>query len=195
MGQIHRRLKRYGSIIDSMRILQKYIQDKNKPLSGFTLVELLLYIAISSAMITVIITFLFTLMQTRIKNQTMAEVEQQGAQIVQLITQLTRNAEGITDPTEGSAGETLTLDVINPDNDPTIFSVDEGVLQLKEGDNDPIAITSPMVYVSDLEFSNFSKPNTPGTIKVSFTLSRISFDDSVEYNYSENFYGSISIRR
>jgi Tfp pilus assembly protein PilW len=178
-----------------MRILQKYIQDKNKPLSGFTLVELLLYIAISSAMITVIITFLFTLMQTRIKNQTMAEVEQQGAQIVQLITQLTRNAEGITDPTEGSAGETLTLDVINPDNDPTIFSVDEGVLQLKEGDNDPIAITSPMVYVSDLEFSNFSKPNTPGTIKVSFTLSRISFDDSVEYNYSENFYGSISIRR
>ena len=162
---------------------------------GFTLVEVLLYLAISSAMLTVIVTFLFVLMQSRIKNQTIAEVEQQGLQAVQLITTTARNAEAIVVPVPGASSTSLTLQVSDVAKDPTVFSVSEGTFFITEGASVPIAITSPLVEASDISFSNLSATGTPGSIKISFTLSRTNVDGKSEYDYSQTFYGSSNIRR
>ncbi|KKT35654.1 MAG: hypothetical protein UW24_C0005G0002 [Parcubacteria group bacterium GW2011_GWA2_44_12] len=89
--------------------------------SGFTLIELLLYVAISSVMLLITSLFLQTLLQSRIKNQTIAEVEQQGLHIMQLITQTVRNAEAITAPAPSASAASLTLDVIPAASDPTVF--------------------------------------------------------------------------
>ena len=55
---------------------------------GFTLIELLLYITISSVMLLAISVFLSALLQSKVKNQTIAEVEGQGIQVMQMITQM-----------------------------------------------------------------------------------------------------------
>src|SRR3990167_4758552 len=91
--------------------------------SGFTLIELLLYVAISSVMLLITSLFLQTLLQSRIKNQTIAEVEQQGLQAMQLITQTARNAETITSPSQSASDPSLTLDVISFASDPTVFDL------------------------------------------------------------------------
>ena len=65
---------------------------KLSTISGFTLVELLLYVGISSAILLASSLFLATLLESRIKNQTIAEVEQQGLAVMQIITQDIRNA-------------------------------------------------------------------------------------------------------
>ncbi len=163
--------------------------------SGLTLIELLLYVAISSVLLLVISFFLFTLLQSRIKNQTIAEVEQQGLQVVQVITQTARNATGINTPGDGTSGSSLSLGVIAGVNDPSVFDSSGGVIRIKEGAGSAVALTNSRVSVSSLTFQNLSRNNTLGTIRVQFTLTHINSAGRNEYSFSKTFTGSATLRQ
>ncbi|PKL72744.1 hypothetical protein CVV26_00595 [Candidatus Kuenenbacteria bacterium HGW-Kuenenbacteria-1] len=165
-----------------------------KATKGFTLIELLLYISIASIMLLAISIFLFLLLQSRVKNQTIAEVEQQGLAVMQIITQTARNAEAIISPLQGISASSLTLDVIASANDPTIFDLTNGVIKIKEGTGSNVSITNSRVIVSNLSFSNLSRTNTSGIIRIQFTLIHQNLSNRNEYNFSKTFYGSASLR-
>ena len=162
-------------------------------LTGFTLIELLLYVGLISSIILAVSMFLFVMLQARVKNQTMAEVEQQGLQAMQIITQIIRNANAINSPTTGASAVSLSLAVVAPNN-PTAIDVSSGVLQITEGPNPAVALTNNRVIVSGLTFQNFSRPSTPGTIRISFTLTHVNSNNRSEYNFSKIFYGSGTLR-
>lgn len=63
---------------------------------AFTLIELLLYVVIIGSMIFSVAGFLQLAMQSRIKNQVISEVEQQGLQVMQRLTQEIRNSTAIS---------------------------------------------------------------------------------------------------
>ena len=65
---------------------------------SFTLIELLLYVSIVGAIIFSVAGFLSLSMQSRVKNQIISEVEQQGVQVMQSLTQTIRNASIISIP-------------------------------------------------------------------------------------------------
>lgn len=161
---------------------------------GFSLIELLLYMTLASVILLVVSVFSFSLIQARIKNQTVAEVEQQGIQVMQTFTQTIRNAEGITVPGQGGSGNTLTLDVVTAGDDPTTFSDVSGVIQMTEGTNPTVDLTSSRVIASNLTFENLSRDNTPGTVRISFTLTHINDGGRNEYDYEKTFTGSASLR-
>ncbi len=166
-----------------------------KPQQGFTLIELLLYVAISGVMLLITSLFLQILLESRIKNQTIAEVEQQGLQVMQIITQTTRNAEAITSPAIGASGSSLTLDVITSASDPAIFDLISGAIRIKKGTDSPVSLTNNRIMASALNFQNFSRAGTPGTIRISFTLTHINPEGRNEYNFSKTFYSSASLRQ
>ena len=97
------------------------LQNKNygftrtlKVVCGFTLVEVILYVAILSTLVFGIASFVDLISVTRVKNQTINEVDQQAVQIIQNIAQNIRNAKSITTPTIGQSGSNLViLDVSN----------------------------------------------------------------------------------
>lgn len=161
---------------------------------GFTLIELLLYVGLSSVLLISISVFMASLVESRVKNQTIAEVEQQGLQAMQIITQIARNAEAITSPTIGSSGSSITLDVITGANDPTIFDTSGGVLRIKEGSGSPVELTNSRVTVSGLLFSNLSRASTPGIVRIQFTLSYVNNLGRNEFDYSKTFISSASLR-
>lgn len=162
---------------------------------GVTLIEVLLYVSISSLILLVTSVFLSVLVQSRIKNQTIAEVEQQGLQVMQMITQIARNAEAITTPSQGASASSLTLDVVTIADDPTIFDLASGVLQSKEGVAAPVPLSNSRVIASGLLFSNMSRASTPGTIRIQFTLTHIASPEGRnEYNFSKIFIGSATLR-
>lgn len=163
--------------------------------SGFTLIELLLYVAVSSVIILITSLFLFTLLESRIKNQTIAEVEQQGLAVMQLITQTARNAEAITSPAQGVSSTSLTLNVIITANDPTVFDLAGGVIRIKEGAGSAVSLTNSRVAASGLTFYNLSRASTPGTIRIQFTLTHINPDRRNEYNFAKTFIGSAALRQ
>lgn len=162
---------------------------------GFTLIELLLYVSLSSAMLFVMSMAFFTFFESRIKNQTILEVNGEGAQIMQLITQTVRNANGVNSPTIGTNDASLSLSVVDPLKDPTIFDLSGGEIKITEGLNPAISLTNVLqVTVSGLLFENLSRPATPDTIAISFTLSHVNPNNRNEYNYMRSFYGSVSLR-
>ena len=136
---------------------------------GFTLIEPLLYVSIVGAIIFSVAGFLSLLMQSRVKNQAISEVEQQGVQVMQLVTQTGRNATNI--------------------NFSSAFDLSGGAIR-----ENAIALTNSRVVASNLTFQNLSHTGTPGTIRVQFTLTHINPEGRNEYNYSKTFYGSASLR-
>lgn len=163
--------------------------------AGFTLVELLLYVGISAILLLVISVFLSSLLQSRIKNQTIAEVEQQGAQVMQLIAQTARNAEAITSPAQGANASFLILDVIAPASDPTVFDLSSGAIRITEGAGSAIALTNSRVAASALAFQNLSRAGTPGAIHIQFTLAYVNPEGRNEYSFTKTFIGSATLRQ
>lgn len=161
---------------------------------GFTLIELILYIAIVGIISLVLIVFLGDLLESRIKNQTIMEVEQQGELIMQRVLQAGRNANFITSPATSTSGGGLTLVMVSSTLNPTIFALSGGAITLKEDGLNTYDLNNNKVLVSNLVFSNLSRVGTRGNFRVSFTVSASSTPGRYEYEYSKNFIGSASLR-
>jgi type II secretory pathway pseudopilin PulG len=89
---------------------------------GYTLIELLLYVALVGGLLTAVTYFFSTAVDARVKNQTILEVNDQGVALMDTLTQTVRNATSITAPTTGLAGPSLTLAVPTGALSPTLFS-------------------------------------------------------------------------
>lgn len=91
--------------------------------AGYTLLELLLYIGIIGALLTSVTMFFGAVVDARVKNQSISEVDQQGELIMSLITQTIRNADSITSPAAGASDDSLTITVPTGVLSPTIFDL------------------------------------------------------------------------
>lgn len=162
-----------------------------KTQNGFTLIELLLYISIVAVILLTVSGLLYTILQARVKNQTIAEVEQQGLQVMQIITQTIRNADNINSPTQGTTSTAVSLEVADAALNPTIFDLSNGVVRITEGIAQAVSLTSSKVTASSLSFLNLSQKS----IKIQFTLTHINPGSKNEYDYSKVFYGTANVRR
>lgn len=158
---------------------------------GVSLVETIIYVAIFSIFVVGLAQFSSTLSVARLHTQGVLEVNDQGSQALRLITQTLRNGSSVNNPTIGSTGTSLSIDTGVPATNPTVFSESGGVLYINEGGGLNIALTNNKVLVSNLSFSNLSRPSTPNIIKVSFTLTNV----DTRNPYSVTFDGSGALRK
>jgi len=161
---------------------------------GFTLVEILLYTSVAAVVLTSASVFLFVVLQTRVKHQVISEVEQQGVQVMQVITQTARNATVLTAPAAGASAASLTLQVPNGTLSPTIFTLSSGAIRITEGAAPAEVLTNTRVVASNLRFTNLSHPGTPGSFRVEFTLAAASNSSRSEYTYAQTFTTAASLR-
>lgn len=173
------------------------MKDRTLNQHGFTLIELLLYVAIVSTLLGALAVFFSLSLSARVKNQSIAEVNQQGTAILEHFTTIARAANGITSPTIGAAGSSLTLTVPTPALSPTTFDASTGspaVLQIKEGSESTFPLTNNKVTISNLSFKNLSRVSTPGAVQISFTLSRVNPSGRNEYDYQKTFTTTVALR-
>jgi type II secretory pathway pseudopilin PulG len=163
--------------------------------SGFTLIELILYVGIIGVLLLVISTFLSLLLQSRIKNQVIGEVEQQGLHAMRLITQTVRNADTINAPATGASGASLSLNTYTAAVNPTVFDLSGGVLRIKEGADAVVPLTNARVTASSLSVQNLTRTSTPGVLRIQFTLTAVNASGRNEYSYQKTFIGSASLRQ
>lgn len=160
---------------------------------GFTLLEVLLYTSIGGILVFILANITFITMESRVKGQVINEVNGQGVQVMQVITQTIRNSESIISPTAGINGTTLSLNVTGAN--PTVFSQTGDQLFVSESGGASVALTSSRVKATNLSFHNVSRTGTSGSIKIVFTLTHVNNTGRNEYNYSKTFYGSASLRK
>jgi type II secretory pathway pseudopilin PulG len=161
--------------------------------SGYTLIELLLYVVIIGTLLTSITYFFGTAVDARVKNQTIAEVNDQGVATMDYITQTVRNASSITSPAAAGTGSSLTLVVPTGSLNPTIFNLSGTTLQVKEGTGTAVALTSDDIQVSNLTFKNLTGSGTTGIVQISFTLSRVNPNNQNAYDYQKTFISSAEV--
>lgn len=170
-----------------------YHPKKMRYKKGFTLFELLIYIATISILMLMVLDLYFALAHARAKQQSVAEVEEQGQSALALMLADIRNANSITAPAAASSGTSLTLVTYATTTSPTIFSLSGNALQISE--NGTVApLTNAQVVVSNLLFRNVSDTNSIGSVQIQFTLAHAS-TTRAESVYSTTFEGSATIRR
>lgn len=130
----------------------------------------------------------------RLKNQTIAEVDQQGQYIMDSITQSIRAADSIAAPSVGATGTTLRLAMPAPSASPYTFSLNGSALQLQEGVSSAVRITSTKLHVNNLTFTNVSRPGTTGAVRVRFDLARTNPSGRNAYDYQKTFMTTASLR-
>ena len=161
---------------------------------GFTLVELLLYVGLLSMVMFSAALFLSMLLQSRTKNQVVAEVEQQGVLAGQRIMQVVRNSTLINTPAVGASGSSLSVNMPQAALSPTVFALSSGVITMTEGAGTAVSLTNNLVSVTGLTFTNQSRASTPGTVRIQFTVSYINNSGRNEFDYSKTFDSDASLR-
>lgn len=169
--------------------------EKHRHKRGFTLIEILLYVSLASVILLTVSAFLGILLQSRVKNQVVAEVEQQAQHVIQTIGPAIRNAEDITSPLVGGSATSLTLDIYDAADDPTVFDLSGGVIRITEGAGSVVDLTTSRVNVSSLTFTNITKDDTPGTVRIEFTISYNSSSSRQEFSYSKDYYATYNLRQ
>ena len=168
----------------------------NTSRKGFSLLEMLLYVSICSVLLLSLSLASTFLLSSRVKNQSIADVHQQGSQVIQLITQTIRNAKSIDIPSVGATSSALTVTVVDQLLSPTVFDISNGVLEIKEGSGPNVLLTNSHVTVSSLLFQNISSTSSlDRTVQVSFTIDYKNPSGRNEYSFTKSFTGSATLRQ
>ncbi len=161
---------------------------------AFTLVETLLYIALTSIVLTTMLGFISLIFTAREREQTVVELDAEGESIMQEIVQTARNSQAINAPAIGVTAGTLNLDTISGTIDPTIYALTGTNITASQGGGAAVSLNSGRVVASGLSFRNVSAAGTKGSVKIQFTLTYYNPDNVPNYNYNRTFYGSATLR-
>ena len=154
---------------------------------GQSVIEIVLYLGLVILIMPVIAALTFFSADVRVRGQEVNVVTAEGERLAQVLSQTIRNAKGINSPLLGESNSQLSLKIADSAKDPTIFSLNNGAITIKEGAGQAVSLTSSQMTASNLTFSNRSQAGTPGTIKIQFTLSAA--------NLTKTFYVSASLRQ
>lgn len=160
---------------------------------GFTLIEFLIYAAIIGAILVLMTGFLWNIISGNIKETAYQEVQQNGRFALTKITQEIKKATAINNPLPGSSSNTLSLTMADANLNPTIFEVIGGKLEITQGGQGPYELSSDQVAVSNLQFTNLSYQNTPGTIRIEITIEHLNPRGTNEYQASIDLKSTVSL--
>jgi type II secretory pathway pseudopilin PulG len=174
------------------------IKHNNNNNGGFTLIEVLLYIAIFSSIIMVIVALAINSIAERQKNEVFTAVNYQGEAAMEIIEQDIHEASSIASPNRGSTASAIELNMPQTSVNPTIFSTynDGSTNHLEISQGSPSVntyLTNSHVSISNLSFTNEGLNGTNGSIQISFSLSYKSTSTLEEFTYKNTFYGAASI--
>jgi len=160
--------------------------------SGFTLVELVIYIAIFATILLLIIGFLWMIVLGNIKETAYEEVQQNGRFAITKMTQEIKKATGIDIPTPGNSANALILRMA--DSSLTSFDISGGKLRMTKGINSYYLTTDQVIINNNsLQFTNNSYPNTPGIIQVKMEINHTNPGNRREYQASVDLESSVSL--
>lgn len=168
---------------------------------GFTLLEIILYMALVSAMMASLLSFAWNIIGGSVKSTTQQEVYSQARYVSERIKLEIRNASSvnIAGSTFGASPGILSLAEIGPANDPvkdpTIVTLSGGKITIKQGAGSSVALNSSNTSVESLIFTNYSSPDSKTKhIGFSFTITDNFVSERHEYRESINIQSSAEIR-
>lgn len=160
---------------------------------AFTLVELVIYLSIVAVLLIVAGSFTWSIIKSDVKTGSHREIQQNGRLAMEKITRSIKAASEINSPNIGESGDFLSLAMSNEDLNPTVIELSDNEILLTQGVNGPYALTSDQVLVANLQFTNLSYEDTPGTVRVEMTLDYNNLGLQTEYQASIDLTNTVSL--
>lgn len=154
---------------------------------GFTFIEALVYMGLAAIFLPVAVSFVLLAINSRIRNEEVGNVEQEGVRALRTMIQAMRDGFAIEVPVFSTSSTIATIRNSPNSSDITTFSLSNSQIQIQEVSNPVRALTSNRASASNLVFTNVSHEGTPGVITIEFILTA--------GKYSKKFYGAGAIRR
>ena len=136
--------------------------------SGFTLIEAIVYIAISSILLLVITHLGFSVFESKQNILAKEEVTENANFIFQKISQAIRSADGIALPIDTSSELSLVMD--EADINPTRFYLDGNDIYVAQGLSSELSLTSDGVAISELVFTRLTGSTGGDSVNIKATL-------------------------
>jgi len=138
---------------------------------GTTLVEILLFLGFFGICAGVIISVIAFSNEQRLRQQVVSAVDQEGAQLLQLLLRRVHSAERILDPASGHTGSILALQMADEAQNPTIIASQSGTVIVVQRETLQ-QLTSSKSVASALTVRNTSVSLSRQSVEVSFQLTR-----------------------
>ena len=169
-------------------------QNRHKVKEAFTLLETLLYISVFSVVVFLIIGVYGLVVESKVRQRTVSEVNAEGGRIMQMITQTVRNSTSINSPLPANNSSVLSVYGLVTANNPTLYYLVGNDMVIKEGSAASIILNSNRVKISNLKFTNLSESGTHGTVKIEFTVAANTLNTRTIYQFSQNFASDATVR-
>jgi Tfp pilus assembly protein FimT len=167
---------------------------KRNKQSGFSVIELIIYIALVAVFVTASILFAWDVIYGRVKSQAQREVNSDARLLANKISYEIRNAVGVNfiDPTH------ISLMAAESERDPVEISLSNGKVYFGYGIGgacnviSPCSVNSNAVEVTQLEFEDLSSATTSANI--SFNLSVQARADRSEWKETAQYQSASEVR-
>jgi hypothetical protein len=161
----------------------------NKKHNSFSLIEVILYVAILSIFLGGVVTFAWDAIYSNLKSEIQQNITNNGKFATSKISKLIRNSDGISSVTATSL--TLDMNESDPTKHPTEITYNSNRIYVGYGSDincpttNPCPITSNNVSVSAFDIQNLSTANTDNvriTVTVDSVSERQEFQDTQTFN-------------
>jgi len=150
--------------------------------AGFTLIELILYVALVTIVLSALVPFAWNMVQTGVKSAVAQEVNANARYISERIKYEIRSATGINSVTSSS----ISLSTSTAGTNPTIIDLTGGNIRIKQGADSAVNLNSTNIVINNLTFTNYTSSDNKTkhiqftmTIAASFAAARQEYQDSV----------------
>ena len=162
-----------------IRIFCNILKNKNK---GFSLLEILISVAIFSMILLAIVSFFLSMNTSNLKTEADREVSENARRALEEITYEIRSAKSIYTPTTTTNQLSLeTSRYLSTGENTTFidFFLCGSAICFKREFQDPIALTSDSIEVTNLEFSQISTGVNP-SVQVSLTVNSLNSNNDAK---------------
>lgn len=160
--------------------------------TGFTLIELVIYVALLFVLLFAAGLFIFSLFQANASNRAQEVLLQSGSQAVQRMVREVHAASAIYTPTSVFSSTPGQLSVTTTNSPPAgetitykdFFISDERRLCMHLESQDTQCLTDPATVVTDFHLVHLTPPSGPDAVQIFLTLRYNSSDPNLQSSYS-----------
>jgi len=157
-----------------IKLKNNYLKQKTW-VRGFSLLELLIYLAILSGLVVISVTMFISLSRGQGQSSARSEIDYSIRFATELMRQDIKNASAVSVPALGTPSSTLSL---TRDGVTILYDVSSGVLRRKEGAASPVNVTNSNTTVGTPTFTRIENTNT--------VFSKTSIAIKINMNFSYN---------
>ncbi|MCL4399916.1 type II secretion system GspH family protein [Patescibacteria group bacterium] len=154
-----------------------------KDKKAFSLVELLVYVAIFAVSAVFLVAILTTFTRIQLRQGAMNEVNHQISFVSDVVKQLVQNSS-LIDMTDNVTTSTLNLRMASSSLDPTSVYASGTTIYLDQGSSSPVALTNSSVNVTNFSVTKYENPGGAAIVQMNVSMSYNNPNPSSQFTQS-----------